>query len=170
MFLIKFRTYGSQWSVNKWTLACKVSYIPSLFNYNKWRKWEGTCTVCPLISTFGPHVHSVLMTRFKSSEELWARQLKHQRTPVWGQLFFLVLLLLMELNWANYFNRETGKGRNFTWPKRGEETVFHLFQGGTGKQQLATDENKMLGNEEIRNTKELELIKINDQSIFGERG
>lgn len=40
-----------------------------------------------------------------------------------------------------------------------EENVFHIFQGGTGKQQLATDENKMLGNEEIRNTKELELIK-----------
>lgn len=40
-----------------------------------------------------------------------------------------------------------------------EENVFHIFQGGTGKQQLATDENKMLGNEEIRNIKELELIK-----------
>lgn len=63
-----------------------------------------------------------------------------------------------------------GRGSLFTWPKRGEENVFHLFQGGTGKQQLATDENKMLGNEEIRNTKELELIKINDQSIFGGRG
>lgn len=63
-----------------------------------------------------------------------------------------------------------GRGRTFTWPKRGEDNVFHLFQGGTGKQQLATDENKMLGNEEIRNTKELELIKINDQSIFGGEG
>lgn len=90
-------------------------------------------------------------------------------TSLGSTFFFLSVLLLMVLNWANHLSREMGRGRIFTWPKCGEENVFHLFQGGTGKQQLATDENKMLGNEEIRNTKELELIKINDQSIFGGR-
>lgn len=65
----------------------------------------------------------------------------------------------MVLNWANDFGQEMRKKKILTWLKQWEENVFHIFQGGTGKQQLATDENKMLGNEEIRNTKELELIK-----------
>lgn len=47
-----------------------------------------------------------------------------------------------------------------------EENVFQIFQGGTGKQQLATDENKMLGKEEIRNTKELELIKSTIKALL----
>lgn len=76
-----------------------------------------------------------------------------------GHQFGVMLFLLMVLNWANDFGQEMRKKRILTWLKQWEENVFHIFQGGTGKQKLATDENKMWGNEEIRNTKELELIK-----------
>lgn len=171
MFLTKFRIYGSEWSVNKWTLACKISWIPSLFNYKKWRKWEGTCSL-PFNLNFRS---TCAFSSDDSDQKQWRTVGQAAETPMdtsLGSTFFslVLLLLLMVLNWANYFSREMGRGRTFTWPKRGEDNVFHLFQGGTGKQQLATDENKILGNEEIRNTKELELIKINDQSIFGWRG
>lgn len=47
-----------------------------------------------------------------------------------------------------------------------EKNVFQIFQGGTGKQELATDKNKMLGKKEIRNTKELELIKSTIKALL----
>lgn len=59
-----------------------------------------------------------------------------------------------------------GKRRIFCMAEAWEENVFQIFQGGTGKQQLATDENKMLGKEEIRNTKELELIKSTIKALL----
>lgn len=46
-----------------------------------------------------------------------------------------------------------------------EENFLHLLWGGAGKQQLAQDENKTLGDEEIRNTKRAGPDKIRDQSI-----
>lgn len=47
-----------------------------------------------------------------------------------------------------------------------EENFLHILWGGAGKQQLAQDENKMLGDEEIRNTKELDLIKSRIKALF----
>lgn len=61
------------------------------------------------------------------------------------------------------------KRRIFTRLRHEEENVLHILQGGTGKQQLARDENKMLGDEEIRNTKELELIKSRIKALFFEK-
>lgn len=61
------------------------------------------------------------------------------------------------------------KRRIFIRLWHGEENVFHILKGGAGKQQLARDENKMLGDEEIRNTKELELIKSRIKALFFEK-
>lgn len=61
------------------------------------------------------------------------------------------------------------KRRIFTRLRHGEENFLHILQGGAGKQQLARDETKMLGDEEIRNTKELELIKSRIKALFFEK-
>lgn len=58
------------------------------------------------------------------------------------------------------------KRRFFTRLRHREENFLHILQGGAGKQQLARDENKMLGDEEIRNTKELDLIKSRIKALF----
>lgn len=50
-----------------------------------------------------------------------------------------------------------------------KKNFLHILQGGAGKQQLARDENKMLGDEEIRNTKELELIKSRIKALLFEK-
>lgn len=69
---------------------------------------------------------------------------------------------------ANYFLKKEEK-KDFYRRRHGEENFLHILQGGAGKQQLAQDENKMLGDEEIRNTKELELIKSRIKALFFEK-
>lgn len=64
---------------------------------------------------------------------------------------------------------EERRKEGFYRPRHREENFLHILKEGAGKQQLDRDENKMLGDEEIRNTKELELIKSRIKALFFEK-
>lgn len=80
--------------------------------------------------------------------------------PYWMPIFFLTILRS-----ANYFFKMR-KRTIFIGLRHEEENFLRRLRGGAGKQQLAQDENKMLGDEEIRNTKELDLIKSRIKALF----
>lgn len=61
------------------------------------------------------------------------------------------------------------KRRIFTGQGIEKKTSYTYYREALGKQQLAKDENKMLGDEEIKNTKELELIKSRIKALFFEK-
>lgn len=110
-------------------------------------------------------MHSVLKIQFKRDQWFWATQPKYNWTPVWFGVMFKKKKKKSCWAWQ-LTSWKMRKRRFFTRLRHREENFLHILQGGAGKQQLARDENKMLGDEEIRNTKELDLIKSRIKALF----